>query len=694
MQTSVMSLEGRIRTAAFTVALTAIGVIGVTQFVGGTMALAIDVIGIAVIGFTAWWLLRTSRASLKAFADSVAAVCAGDFSHRVSYRGDDSLGQAAESANTLAETLNGLLDAQREMAAQHEAGDIDWQIPAEGFSGGFRDLASGVNELVAAHIAVKMRVVDVISTYGQGDFTEMMDRLPGKKAKITEALDTVRESLAAAAEERLKNERVKQALDVATANVMIADAEGIIQYTNDSVMEMMRKAESDIKKQLPAFEANRIVGANFDVFHRNPAHQRNMLSTLSSTHRAEITVAGRIFSLIASPIYDGAGKRLGTVVEWADRTAEVAIEKEVGSVVQGAAAGDFTQRIPLEGKTGFFATLSTNINELMQVADAGLNDVARVLSGIAEGNLTQKISAEYGGTFGDLKNDCNKTVDNLARIIGDVRAAAQALTGASGQVSSAAQTISQGASEQAASVEQTSASIEQMSSSISQNADNAKVTDSMASKAASEAEEGGEAVAKTVGAMKQIAERIGIVDDIAYQTNLLALNAAIEAARAGEHGKGFAVVAAEVRKLAERSQVAAQEISELAGSSVTVAERAGELLKEMVPSIRKTSDLVQEIAAASDEQNNGVGQISTAMNQLNTATQQNASASEELAATAEEMSGQSEQLQQLMDFFRLQQESPAMRSHRAPHAASGKSQKPGRAEASMDQLFEESFTSF
>ncbi len=159
--------------------------------------------------------------------------------------------------------------------------------------------------------------------------------------------------------------------------------------------------------------------------------------------------------------------------------------------------------------------------------------------------------------------------------------------------------------------------------------------------------------------MKSIAGKIGIIDDIAYQTNLLALNAAIEAARAGEHGKGFAVVAAEVRKLAECSQVAAQEIGQLAGSSVKLAEQAGKLLDEMVPSIKKTSDLVQEIAAASQEQSQGVGQINGAMGQLNKATQQNASASEELAATAEEMGGQAAQLQELMEFFKIEDPSGA-----------------------------------
>jgi methyl-accepting chemotaxis protein len=74
----------------------------------------------------------------------------------------------------------------------------------------------------------------------------------------------------------------------------------------------------------------------------------------------------------------------------------------------------------------------------------------------------------------------------------------------------------------------------------------------------------------------------------------------------------------------------------------------------MVPSIKKTSDLVQEIAAASQEQSQGVGQINGAMGQLNKATQQNASASEELAATSEEMGGQAAQLQELMEFFKIE----------------------------------------
>ncbi|MEI7613701.1 MAG: methyl-accepting chemotaxis protein [Betaproteobacteria bacterium] len=329
-------------------------------------------------------------------------------------------------------------------------------------------------------------------------------------------------------------------------------------------------------------------------------------------------------------------------------------------VASGTYLDEFTA-LSTEIRNVLIVSISLTVVVLLGLAYVALNlwvtrPLNRVVAGtrrIAEGDLTVKLEYSSQDEVGLLMAAMQDMIGKLTQIIGEVRTAAVNLTSAATQVSATAQSLSQSTSEQAASVEETTSSMEEMSSSISQNTANARITDGMAAKSASEATEGGLAVSKTVEDMKSIASKIGIIDDIAYQTNLLALNAAIEAARAGDHGKGFAVVAAEVRKLAERSQIAAQEIGTLASSSVRQAERAGTLLTEMVPTIRKTSDLVQSIATASSEQSKGVAQINAAMGQLNQATQQNASASEELAATSEELGSQAEQLQQTMTFFKI-----------------------------------------
>jgi methyl-accepting chemotaxis protein len=357
------------------------------------------------------------------------------------------------------------------------------------------------------------------------------------------------------------------------------------------------------------------------------------------------------FNAVLEP-FPGKKAFVNEIVEQVRRNLKALID-DTTMLAKAAVDGRLDARADDTRHQGDFARIIVGINHTLDAIVMPLQQVQAALVRMEGGDLSRPIEGQYLGEFARLRDSVNNTMQKLEGTLGEVVTSAQALTAASSQVSSTSQSLSQSASEQAASVEETTASLQQMQTSVKQNAENASVTDGMATKAAKEALEGGTAVSETVAAMRSIATKISIIDDIAYQTNLLALNAAIEAARAGEHGKGFAVVAAEVRKLAERSQVAAQEIGELAGSSVKLAEQAGQLLTTMGPTISRTSELVQEIAAASGEQSQGVNQINTAMGHLNTATQQNASASEELSATAEELSSQAAQLQEMMSFFVL-----------------------------------------
>ena len=488
----------------------------------------------------------------------------------------------------------------------------------------------------------------------RGTFAEALNqtnaslKFMAEKAEA-ERLSTLEKQQAQEREQIIANQnlRIKLALESLPECVTVSDAQGGFAFATPPAKLLLQQFGG------PGFNVEGYYGKKLSDLFKQPETAERFHSAMTTGQSIDIEIADRQIRLLATPILDGKGQALGRVTHWIDRTENIKSEVEVATIVAAAGMGDFSHRLSTQGKSEFFTDLSVGMNALLQTSEQGLSDVAQVLAAVAEGDLTQRMTRDYAGLFGKVKDSVNASSDNLTRVIGEVRAAAEALSGAASQVSMTAQSLSQAAGEQATSVEQTTASIDLMSSSITQNSDNARVTDGMATQTTKEAVDGGAAVSHTLTAMKQIASKIGIVDDIAYQTNLLALNAAIEAARAGEHGKGFAVVAAEVRKLAERSQEAAKEIGELARSSVTTAERAGKLLDAIVPSVQKTSELVQEIAAASSEQSGTVTKVGRAMGQLSKSTQQNAAASEELAATSEELSGQAEQLQQTIAFFNI-----------------------------------------
>jgi len=108
-----------------------------------------------------------------------------------------------------------------------------------------------------------------------------------------------------------------ESLEVIAANIMIADEKLNIRYMNASVRDLLKEAESDLKKELPLFEFSALIGSNIDIFHKNPGHQRKMLASLTNQHKATIWVGERAFDLIVTPLKKGT-KTTGFVVEWAN----------------------------------------------------------------------------------------------------------------------------------------------------------------------------------------------------------------------------------------------------------------------------------------------------------------------------------------------------------------------------------------
>ena len=478
--------------------------------------------------------------------------------------------------------------------------------------------------------------------------------------KLRERQDVERQ--AAAEVKRLADETsaIANALDAASSAVMMTDRDHVISYANRAMRTLSSDAEAAMASVATGFSAEAMVGFHFGALYP-------MATPPVQAFEVERSYGGRTFRLELSPWFDEDGSYRGSVVTWTERTAELATQREVQSIVSAAAAGDLSGALSLDGKQGFLRDLAASINELLGATRAGVAEVQVVLAALAEGDLAQRSTAELRGVFAQMRDDANSSAERLSEVIAAIRDAAESITTAASEIAAGNQDLSARTEQQAASLEETASSMEELTATVKQNAESAKQATTLSGGTAQVAVAGGQLVDDVVATMaqiqassKKIGDIIGTINSIAFQTNILAINAAVEAARAGEAGRGFAVVASEVRSLAQRTAEASKQIRGIIeesnariGSGAKLAGQAGQTMHEVVGSVRRVTDLIGEISAASIEQSQGIEQVNQTITHIDEATQQNAALVEEATAAAHSMEDQAATLVQLVARFRL-----------------------------------------
>ncbi len=525
------------------------------------------------------------------------------------------------------------------------------------------DLWQALQRGESRHGEYRLSSFDKREVWVQGVFNPIVDA-SGKPFKVVAYLnDVTRER-----QEALLNAAFRGALNQLDANVMVVDNELKIIFMNPAAGRMLTRAQESFRRELKSFDAGKLLGSSLESMTREPAALRSEIERLTDLATRQEVIGGRMMKTIMSPMKDDTGRRLGTVLEWFDRTQEVATESELQGIIAAVTAGNLGSRISLDGKRDFFLTLSNGINELVDVIGLVVSEVRGLVAAANQGDLTRRIDTQgKAGLLVQIGSGINDLTENMAGLVSQVKTAAAEVSRAADEISQGAATLSQRTEEQASSLEETASSMEQMTSTVKQNADNAGQASKLAVAARDQADKGGAVVGKAVNAMtginqasKKIADIIGVIDEIAFQTNLLALNAAVEAARAGEQGRGFAVVATEVRSLAGRSATAAKEIKALIQDTVQKVDEGSELVKQsgatleqIVGAVKKVSDIVAEIAAASHEQSSGIEQVNKAVMRLDELTQNDAALVEETSAASQSMAQQARGLNASMQRYQV-----------------------------------------
>ena len=486
---------------------------------------------------------------------------------------------------------------------------------------------------------------------------------------------------------RRKTDPVKlAALDLLDDNVMIADQNNVIVYLNRSLVEFLTKHQAGIRRDLPHFNVDNLIGQSIDVFHRNPAHQRSMLEKLTGPHETCIRVGGIPFGLRAKPLHNSAGGRIGTSVVWTnseeaiENASVVAAMNRVLGVIHFAMDGTV-----LDANENFLKTLGYSLNEIkgkhhrmfVDKDYAETQAYATFWEELRQGKYQASqfkrigkagkecwIEASYnpimdakGQPFkvtkfctdltprkmenralaDEFEQDVRSMVNDVATSAGDMEGTAQDLTHAAEDTSRQSGVV-------AAATEELSASVSEISR---------QVTHSVAAigEAVDDATESRRLVSDLVKAASKIGEVTQIIAEVASQTNLLALNATIEAARAGDAGKGFAVVATEVKALAAQTSNATEEIRAQIAGIQSVSSSTADAIQKITDVINRVKEISTTISSAVEEQTAATQEVSSNISGVQGSANQTGKAASKVLNVSKDLSERADGLKSNVDRF-------------------------------------------
>lgn len=134
--------------------------------------------------------------------------------------------------------------------------------------------------------------------------------------------------------EKVKREndvaRISSMVDQTPINILMADLDGNIVYSNQKSNETLKAVE-----HLIPIQAKDIIGTNYDVFHKNPASQRKLLGDPSNLpFVTEIKLGDQTLTLSTVAVSDANGAYIGPMIAWEVITDKVEVREGLGDTAE------------------------------------------------------------------------------------------------------------------------------------------------------------------------------------------------------------------------------------------------------------------------------------------------------------------------------------------------------------------------
>lgn len=177
---------------------------------------------------------------------------------------------------------------------------------SRGLSQRFRALGASMDDLADGKAAIDVPFVD--------------DKF--ETGKIAATLRVMRDGVEASQKQQLESAYKSEAFTGGSVATMVVDRDFKVLYANNATMTLLRNNAENFRKIWPSFNPEQIIGSNIDMFHKNPQHQRQLLSDPSRLpYRTDITVGDLKFALNVSAVFDAKRQYVGNILQWDDVTA-------------------------------------------------------------------------------------------------------------------------------------------------------------------------------------------------------------------------------------------------------------------------------------------------------------------------------------------------------------------------------------